>query len=103
MRSTPSTRPRPARRMGTTTNFLPASVGASISQMGVSMCLVVSGQVAGGLVGDEHTDLGHQLAEILDAGVLVAHDGQLVRHQGMVHDVHLLAVHVMLILRIYKF
>ena len=33
-----------ARRMGTTANFLPASVGASISQIGVSMCLVVMGR-----------------------------------------------------------
>ena len=48
-------------------------------------------KIAGRLVGDEHTDLADQLAEILDAGVLVAHDRQLVRHEGMVHDVYLAA------------
>ena len=51
------------------------------------------GKVPGSLIGDEHADLGYQLAEILDAGVLVAHDRQLVGHQGMVHDVHFLAKH----------
>ena len=45
------------------------------------------GQVAGCLVGDEHADLTDQLAEILDAGVLVAHDGELVRYQRMIHNV----------------
>ena len=59
------------------------------------------GQIAGGLIGDEHTDLGYQLTEILDAGVLVPHDGQFVRHQGMIHNVNLAAVHSVL-LRIYE-
>ncbi len=44
MRKTPSTRPRPARSMGTTANFLPFRVGASILQMGVSISLVVRGR-----------------------------------------------------------
>ena len=44
------------------------------------------GQIAGGLIGDEHTDLADQFPEILDAGVLVPHDGQLVGHQGMIHN-----------------
>ena len=44
IRSTPSTRPSPARRMGTTANFLPWRMGASISQMGVSIFLVVRGR-----------------------------------------------------------
>ena len=44
MRSTPSTRPRPARRMGTTANFLPFRVGAVVVQMGVSTSLVVMGR-----------------------------------------------------------
>jgi len=51
------------------------------------------GQVTGGLIGDEHTDFAHQLAEILDAGVLVAHDGQLVCNQGVIHDVYFFAKH----------
>ncbi len=34
IRSTPSTIPRPARRMGTTANFLPFRVGAMVLQMG---------------------------------------------------------------------
>ena len=51
------------------------------------------GQVTGSLIGDEHSDLGYQLAEIFDAGVLVAHDGQLVGHQRVVHDMNFLAVH----------
>ena len=50
-------------------------------------------QVTSGLVGDQHTDLGHQLPEILDAGVLVPEDGELVGHQGMVHDVDFFAKH----------
>ena len=50
-------------------------------------------QVAGGLVGDQHADLGNQLPEILDAGVLVPEDGELVGHQGMVHDVDFFAKH----------
>ena len=45
------------------------------------------GQVAGCFVGDEHADFADQLAEILDAGVLVTHDGELVRHQRMIHNV----------------
>ena len=45
------------------------------------------GQVAGCFVGDEHADFADQLAEILDAGVLVSHDGELVRHQRMIHNV----------------
>ena len=48
-------------------------------------------KIAGRLVGDEHTDLADQLAEILDTGVLVAHDRQLVGYEGMVHDVYLAA------------
>ena len=44
IRSTPSTRPRPARRMGTTANFLPFRVGAVVLQMGVSTSLVVRGR-----------------------------------------------------------
>ena len=44
MRSTPSTRPKPARRMGTTANFLPARVGSSALHRGVSTTLVVSGR-----------------------------------------------------------
>ena len=59
------------------------------------------GQVTGGLVGDEHSDLRYQLPEILDAGVLVAHDGQLMRHQRVVHDMNFLAVHFCL-LRVCK-
>ena len=53
---------------------------------------VLGGQreVARGLVGDEHTDLGHELAEILDAGVFIAHDGELVGDEGVVHDVYFL-------------
>ena len=47
-------------------------------------------EVARGLVGDEHTDLGHELAEILDAGVFIAHDGELVGDEGVVHDVYFL-------------
>ena len=47
------------------------------------------GQVAGRLIGDEHTDLADELAKILDAGVLVPHDGQLVCNQRMIHDVYL--------------
>ena len=46
------------------------------------------GQVAGGLIGDQHADLGDQLPEVLDAGVLVAQDGELVGHQRMIHDVN---------------
>ena len=45
------------------------------------------GQVAGGLVGQQHGDLAHQRAEVLDAGVLVAHHRQLVLHQRVVYDV----------------
>ena len=44
IRRTPSTRPRPARRMGTTANFFPFSVGAVVVQMGVSTSLVVKGR-----------------------------------------------------------
>ena len=44
IRSTPSTSPRPARRMGTTANFLPFRVGAMVLQMGVSTSLVVRGR-----------------------------------------------------------
>ena len=51
------------------------------------------GQVPGGLVGDQHPDLGDDLPEILDAGVLVPQDGQLVGHQGVVHDVYFTAHH----------
>ena len=53
---------------------------------------VLGGQreVTRGLIGDEHTDLGHELAEILDAGVLIAHDGELVGDEGVVHDVYFL-------------
>ena len=44
IRSTPSTRPRPARRMGTTANFFPFSVGALVLQMGVSTSFSVRGR-----------------------------------------------------------
>ena len=44
IRSTPSTSPRPARRMGTTANFLPRSVGAMVLQMGVSTSLSTRGR-----------------------------------------------------------
>ena len=46
-------------------------------------------QVAGGLIGDEHTDLADQLAEILDAGALIAHDRQLVCDERMIHDMYM--------------
>ncbi len=44
IRSTPSTSPRPARRMGTTANFLPLRVGAVVLQMGVSTSRSVRGR-----------------------------------------------------------
>ena len=44
IRSTPSTRPSPARRMGTTANFLPLRVGALVEQMGVSTSFSVRGR-----------------------------------------------------------
>ncbi len=46
------------------------------------------GQIAGRFVGDEHTDLADQLAEVLDAGVLVAHDRQLMRNERMIHNMY---------------
>ena len=62
------------------------------------------GQVTGGLVGQQHGDLAHQGAEVLDAGVLIAHHRQLVLHQRVIYDVQgrKLFVHD-LILRILKF
>ena len=45
-------------------------------------------QITGGLIGDEHPDLADQLPEILDAGVFIAHDRQLVRDERMIHDVY---------------
>ena len=33
------------------------------------------GQVTGGLIGNEHTDLGDQLAEVFHAGIFIAEDG----------------------------
>ena len=44
IRSTPSTSPSPARRMGTTANFFPLRVGAMVAQIGVSTARSVSGR-----------------------------------------------------------
>ena len=44
-------------------------------------------QIAGGLIGQQHGDLANQRTEILHAGVLVAHDRQLVLHQRVIHNV----------------
>ena len=43
-------------------------------------------QVAGGLVGLEQRELAHDIAELVGGGVLVAQDGQLVLHDGMIED-----------------
>ena len=43
-------------------------------------------QVAGGLVGLEQRELAHDIAELVGRGVLVAQDGQLVLHDGVIED-----------------
>lgn len=48
-------------------------------------------QIPRRLVGDVHADLRNQLAKIFDAGVLVAHDAQLVGDQRMVDNVYVLS------------
>ena len=48
---------------------------------------VLEREVAGDLIAHEHRDLVEQLAEILRAGLLAAHDGQLVCDQRMVDNV----------------
>ena len=61
------------------------------------------GQIAGSLVGNEHTDLRHQLAEILDAGVLITHDGELMGNQRVIHYMNAFSVHCFLLRnRIYS-
>ena len=55
--------------------------------------LLCQGQIPGGLVGQEHSNLGDQLPEVLGGGVLIPQNGQLVGHQGVVHDMQLALVH----------
>ena len=59
------------------------------------------GQVTGRLVGDQHTDLRNQFPESLDAGVLVTHDGQLVCHQRVIHNVYFFTEHCIFLRQIY--
>ena len=59
--------------------------GRALADGGLDLYLL-GGQVAGHLVHHQHGDLVEQLAELLGAGILAAHDGQLVLDQGMVKD-----------------
>ena len=59
--------------------------GRALADGGLDLHLL-GGQVAGHLVHHQHGDLVEQLAELLGAGILAAHDGQLVLDQGMVKD-----------------
>ena len=75
--------------MGTTASFLPAMrrhfAGATgVSSDGGLDLDLLKREVARGLVAHQHGDLGDELAELLDAGVLVAQDGQLVLDQRVV-------------------
>ena len=59
----------------------PAALGHGDRGLHVDL---LQGQIAGGLKAHQHGDLRNQLPEDLDAGALVAQDGQLVLDQGMV-------------------
>ena len=84
--SMPSRKPMPARRIGASTSFLPASTGAFIGASGVSMSIIFERQVARHLVAEQHADLVEQLAEALGRALLVAHQRELVLHQRMIDD-----------------
>ena len=79
MRSTPSTRPRPARRMGTTANFLPARVGSSALHRGVSTTLVVSGRSR---VAHKLTILRDKNTSVKDFREIVSEIGMLITYEA---------------------
>ena len=54
---------------------------------------VLQRQVAGGLIAHQGGDLGDDLAEVLDAGVLISQDGELVLEQRVIQNVYLFHVH----------
>ena len=64
------------------TIFLPASGGASVAAIGVSMRDRLGRQVARHLVAEQGRDLADDGAEQLDRAVPVAQDGELVLHQA---------------------
>ena len=86
--SNPSASPRPARRIGTITSFLPSKSGASMRlDRGLDVS-VHQRQVAGGVVAQQQADLAQQAAEIGARRLLVTHLGELVLHQRMARNVN---------------
>ena len=45
-------------------------------------------EISGGFIAHQHCDLRNKLSELLDAGVFIAEDGQLVLNKGMVEHAY---------------
>ena len=86
----PSTRAKPARRIGANTSFLPAILGAFMRAIGVSISRPFERQVARDLVAEQDAELAAELAERFGRKLLLADQRQLVLHQRMIDDGHAL-------------
>ncbi len=74
--------------MGTIANFLPESTLTSRRDGRLDVDFL-HGKVTGRFVTHQRGDLGHDLAEILDARVFVPENGELVLKQRMIQNVNM--------------
>jgi hypothetical protein len=80
--------PLPARRMDANTSFLPSITLAGHGlQRGFDLD-ILHGHVARDLIGHQRCQLVEQAAKAVGAGLLLAHQRQLVLHQRVVDDVN---------------
>ena len=81
----PSTKPSPARRIGTRTRSLPSTWRPVVCSSGVWTATSADGR-SRRLVGEEHPDLRDQFLEVARVGPLVAEERDLVLDQRMIED-----------------